>query len=82
MLLKVGSKRRRTKAEIQEQQDEERNRLASVVDHIAKEKKLKQELEEAKAKAASNEGAHLMCSHLIDVGVCSLDQEGNIHINP
>mgnify|MGYP006893289609 CR=1 FL=1 len=77
-LLKVGSKRRRTKQEILESKDEERLRLEGVNRQLLENQRLQRELLDASGRAENNQVAHDVVTHLLEMNLVHMNDEGKL----
>ena len=68
-LLKVGSKRRRTQAEIEQDNADEKSFREMMEDHKAQMRKLKIQLDEAEEQINSNQNAADILTQLVERGV-------------
>ena len=75
-MLKVGSKRRRTKQECREEREQEEVKKAEVAAKLASFDSLRQEMESHKARADGNQGAHEVVQDMLDKGIVHLDENG------
>ena len=77
-LLKAGSKRRRTQAEMKDQLEIEE--LSQVIDHDREDeiKKLSQSLASAEEEAKSNSAATAILRELIEKGVIRQEADGTV----
>ena len=81
-LLKVGSKRRRTRAEMEELQrleEEKAEELARREEEIAR---LNAELADARERLEVTEHSHVAISQMIEGGYLSKTKEGNLELVP
>ena len=77
-LLKVGSKRRRTRAELEEIKLQELERLSQAHEREKRIMELEDELQQSKSKAASAEKAENVLHQMLDAGFVVQDEFGEI----
>ena len=77
-LLKVGSKRRRTQQEIQDQKEEAKLKQEGMEQKLAQINSLMQRCEELEAK--NNDAADLILRDMISKGQVVMDENGNVTI--
>ena len=75
-MLKVGSKRRRTKQECREEREQEEAKKAEVAAKLASFESMRQEMEAHKTRADGNQGAHEVVQDMINKGLVHLDENG------
>jgi len=80
-MLKIGVKRRRTKAQIAEDKEEEVLKLSEQQEAIAELASLRRRVQEAEHAAANNVGAAKLMSHMINAGAVKQDGEEEIIVN-
>ena len=73
-LLKVGSKRRRTRAELEEIKLQELERLSQAHEREKRIMELEDELQQSKSKAASAEKAENVLHQMLDAGFVVQDE--------
>lgn len=81
-LMKVGSKRRRTKEEILVQRKEELEHLKSVEEHINNKVELQRKLNEAENQVKNANGSMEMVQHLIERKFVNILDNGSISLHP
>ena len=82
-LLKVGSKRRRTKAEVKDEQMEEMLRDEHVDDAINKSKRLERDLIKAQREAEENANAAAILTDFMNKGLARVNEKGQFELlNP
>ena len=72
-MLKVGTKRRRTKAQIQTEKEEEIIKEAAVQEKLAR-------LDEQEALARNNAAAAEILTNMLKEGIAVRDENGNISV--
>ena len=77
-LLKVGSKRRRTRAEIEEIKLQEMDRMAHQASQEARIRELEQEIRQSKSKVASASKAEDVLNQMLDAGFVMENEAGEI----
>ena len=79
-LLKAGSKRRRTQAEMKQQMEVEE--LANVLEHEREDqiKQLEEQLSQAQENAASNKNAADILTDLLEKGEVKLEEDGSVSV--
>ena len=81
-LLKVGSKRKRTKAEMAVARREDLDRAQNIATRLQELADLRAELDAANQQLRDTTGANDMVQHLIDSGIVEMDAARNIQVNP
>ena len=77
-LLKIGSKRRRTKMEIQGAREEERLREEGQDRHQQRLQKLEAQLLVARRQSEEAQGARDCVNFMLQKGLVELDEDGNV----
>ena len=77
-LLKVGSKRRRTRAELEEIKLQELEKVAQAHEREKRIMELEDELVQSKSKVASAEKAEAVLNQMLDAGFVVHDEFGEI----
>ena len=77
-LLKVGSKRRRTRAELEEIKLQELEKVAQAHEREKRIMELEDELVQSKSKVASAEKAEAVLNQMLDAGFVVQDEFGEI----
>ena len=80
-MLKIGIKRRRTKAQIAQDNEEEVLKLSEQQEALAELARLRRRVQEAEHAAANNVGAAKLMSHMINAGQIKQDGEESIILN-
>ena len=80
-MLKVGSKRRRTKAEIDEEKENEVIKQQKLESDMRELSNLRNRVQEAEERAENNAGAAQLMSHLINAEVVKQDGQQSIIVN-
>ena len=75
-LLKVGSKRRRTRAEIEEIKLNEMDRMAHQASQEQRIRELEQEVRQSKSKVASASKAENVLNQMLDAGFVVENEDG------
>ena len=78
LLMKVGSKRRRTKQEILDQKEESMMKQQAIEEKLAKFDQMKRELEQAKQMAEVNAEASEIVQGMLDQGFVEKAEDGTI----
>ena len=79
-LLKIGSKRRRTKAELEELKEEERLRGEAVDRQAQQIAALKAQLAESEGKAEKSEYASKVIEEMMEAGALKVTESGNFEM--
>ena len=80
-MLKVGSKRRRTKNEIKEEKDLEAERRVQIEADMRELANLRSKVKDAEIRAANNAGAAQLMSHMVNAGQIRQVGEQEIILN-
>ena len=79
-MLKIGTKRRRTKQEISEEQEEARIKEEAVESKLAKFDKMKEKVKELEGDVESNKAADVILRSMIKDGYVVMDADGNVTV--
>ena len=79
-MMKVGPKQRRTKAEVEQQKQENFQREEEIKTKMARLDQVEAELKVMEEAAQSNKGAAILMSQMINAGVVKQDDESTIFV--
>ena len=79
-LLKVGSKRRRTRAEIDEFRQQRERELVSQAEQAERIRELEQQLHKSKSKLQSAEKAESVMEQMLEAGVLKEEVDGSFTV--
>ena len=80
-MLKKESKRRRTRAEIEEQKQEETLKRQKLAEYMQELQSLRARMQEAEQQALNNKGAAELLSQMINAGHVRQDSQNTIVLN-
>ena len=79
-MLKLGSKRRRTKAQIDEEKEEKQLREEAVNASLLENQRMKHQMAQMEQDNANNSKAATILSELMQKGLVEQDESGNIKV--